>query len=185
MNCAACARVCFQASIAKGVECDGMFSASKLMALVLALQAFEPMVDDAIQPWAAAALPMAWRVERQTDFGSGSKTCVVVSLGEDVAVRFFKKHSTVRPSVSVRIGFDNQPASLRYLRVNRKVFVSDKDSFVGPVADDIVERLKSRGQFAFEWAKRPGYAKRQGLFGTGNFAARVEDCTRWLNGNRA
>lgn len=161
-----------------------MFSGSELIALVLALQVIEPLADGANQSGPARALAMAWRVERRTHFGSRAKNCMVVSLGENVAVRFFKEPTSARPSVSVRIGFDNQPGSLRYLRVNRKVFQSNKDSFAGPVADDIVERLKLPGEFAFEWAKRPDYAKRQGLFGTGDFAARAEECLRWLDGKR-
>ncbi len=161
-----------------------MFGASELITLVLAFQAIEPLPDGAIQSWSVSALPMAWRAERQTQSGSGGKTCIVVSLHKNVTVRFFKEHTGARARVSVRIGFDNQPASLRYLRVNRKIFQIDEDSFVGSVATDIVERLKLPGVFAFEWARRPDYAKRQGLFGTGDFAGRAEECLRWLDGKR-
>ena len=174
----------FQDLVVLGAERDVMFSSSELITLLLAFQAIGPLPDRANQPWSVGALPMAWRVERQTLFGSGGKACVVVSIRKNVTVRFFKKQTAARTSVSVRIGFDNQPASLRYLRVNRKVFQSDKSSFVGSVANDIVEQLKLPGVFAFEWAKRPDFGKRQGLFGTGDFAARAEECLSWLAGKR-
>ncbi len=161
-----------------------MFGVIELVALVLALPTVQPMADGARQPTSAAALSMAWRIERGTDLTSGSKTCSVVSLGENVTVRFFRKPVSGPSSVSVSIGFNNQPGSLRYLRIGRKIFQTDQKSFNGPVAADIVKRLKLPGELAFEWARRPDYAKRQGLFGTGDFGARADECRRWLDDTR-
>lgn len=135
-------------------------------------------------PWQAAAIPMTWHIERAIDAMSDQKTCVILSLGGDVSVRVFKEPQAKVASWSVRVGVDNQPGSLRYLRVNRKYFQTDKDSFGGTEAEEIVERLKAPGEFAFEWAKRPDDAKRPGLFGTGDFAAKSAECESWVSGPR-
>ena len=52
--------------------------------------------------------------------------------------------------------------------------------FRGAEAEEIVRVLKSPGEFAFEWAKRPDGAKRGGLYGTGDFAAKAATCERWV-----
>lgn len=136
------------------------------------------------EPIAVRALPMIWQIERGSNLKTGDKTCRIFSLGKNVSVLFRKTGAAARPLVSVKVGFDNQPASLRYLRVNRKIFQTEQDTFVDGEAEDIVGRLQQPGEFSFEWAKRPGYAKRQGLFGTGNFAASAAHCSDWLAGTR-
>ena len=131
------------------------------------------------------AIPMAWRIDRETGSALGHRSCLVVSLGGDVIARLSKERRAKTAVWSVTIGFDNQPGSLRYLRVNKTIHQTDKDSFRGTEAKEIVELLKSPGEFAFEWAKRPDYAKRPGLFGTGDFAAKAAECQRWMMGTRA
>ena len=83
---------------------------------------------------------------------------------------------------TVRVGFDNQPGSLRYLRINRSYYTTTGVVFYGPEADAIVALLKSPGEFAFEWAKRPDYSKQQGLFGNGDFATKAAQCEGWMKG---
>ena len=58
----------------------------------------------------------------------------------------------------MRVGSDNQPGSLRYLRVNERFFQTDEPNFRGAEAAAIVELLKTPGEFAFEWAQRPDEA---------------------------
>ncbi len=70
------------------------------------------------------------------------------------------------------------------MRINKKIFTTDKQSFRGTEADEMIELLKSPGEFAFEWFQRPDYAKRHGLFGTGDLAAKAAACEDWMNGRR-
>lgn len=162
-----------------------MIGISELVVSLLALHGAGPTLDADRLRRPVAALPMAWRVERLDGPGPGDRTCLVRSLGRFVTVRFFRPHTAARARVTVRVGYRNQPGSLQYLRINRKIFQTSEDSFEGRVAEDIVARLKGPGEFAFEWAMRPDYAKRQGLFAIGAFAARAEECARWLEGRRA
>ena len=129
-------------------------------------------------------LPMAWRIDREVDPATGDRSCIVISLGGNVSARLFKERRAKTASWSVRVGRDNQPGSLRYLRIERRYFQTDQPDFRGAEADAIVELLKSPGEFVFEWGQRPDYAKRTGLFGTGDFAARAAECERWINGTR-
>ncbi len=128
------------------------------------------------------AIQMTWRVERQAVSGSGRRSCFVVSFGRNVVVRLSKERQAKTATWSVLVGFDNQPGSIRYLRINRRIFQTAEENFHGSDADDIVELLKSPGELAFEWGKRPDYAKRQGLYGTGDFAAKAAECERWMYG---
>lgn len=131
-----------------------------------------------------AGVPMAWRVERQVDPASGDKSCFVISMGGDLRALLFKDRRATAAAWSLRVGFDNQPGSLRYLRIGKRYFQSAEESFRGAEAEEIVERLKSPGEFVFEWAQRPGYAKRGGLYGTGDFAAKAAACEAWVGGTR-
>lgn len=131
-----------------------------------------------------ASAPMTWRIDREIGSESGRKTCFVFSRGGDVIVRLSKDRQAKTATWSVLIGFDNQPGSLRYVRINRKFYTTDKQSFRGPEANEIVELLKLPGELAFEWFKSPDYSKRQGLFGTGDFAGKAAECDRWMNGLR-
>ncbi len=124
------------------------------------------------------------RIDREIGSESGHKSCFVISRGGDVIVRLFKGRQAEMATWSVLIGFDNQPGSLRYVRINKKYFTTDKQSFRGPEANEIVGLLKSPGEIAFEWFKSPDYSKRQGLFGTGDFASKAAECERWMNGLR-
>ncbi len=131
------------------------------------------------------AISMTWRIHRETGSASGHKSCLVIAGGGDVTVRLFKERQAKTPTWSVRVGLDSQPGSLRYLRINKRYFQTQQQSFLGTEADEIVELLKSPGVFAFEWAQGPDQAKRPGLFGTGDFAAKAAACERWLRGLRA
>jgi hypothetical protein len=132
-----------------------------------------------------ATIPMTWRIERSIDPSSGHKSCFVVSRGGNVTVRLFKERKAKIATWSVLVGFDNHPGSLRYLRINRTYYQTNEQSFRGTEATEIVDLLKSPGVIAFEWGKRPDYTKRQGLFGTGDFAAKAATCERWVLGRRA
>jgi hypothetical protein len=127
------------------------------------------------------AIPMTWRVDRETDVASGAKSCFTTSWGGDVIVRLHKPGKAKAAKWSVMIGIDSQPGSVRYLRINRKYFTTAEQDFRGAEADEIVKLLKSPGEFAFEWATRPDHSKRQGLFGTGDFAAKAAECERWAD----
>jgi hypothetical protein len=126
-------------------------------------------------------IEMGWRVERERDLASGKRTCTLISWGRDVIVQLHRPNRGEAPVWSVMVGFDNQPGSVRYLRVNRKYFTTAEPAFRGSEAKEIVQLLKSPGVFAFEWAKRPDHSKRQGLFGTGDFAAKAAACEGWVN----
>jgi hypothetical protein len=126
-------------------------------------------------------IAMTWRVVRENDTASGERICTLISWGRDVSLRLHKPNQAKAPVWSVMVGFDNQPGSVRYLRINRKYFTTAERAFRGAEAEEIVQLLKSPGVFAFEWAKRPDHAKRQGLFGTGDFAAKSAACEGWVN----
>ena len=132
-----------------------------------------------------AAIPTAWRVERTSDPSSGARSCALVSSFGDVTARLGREPGAETASWSVAVGFDNAPGSLRYLRIDKAVYTTAEERFRGAEAAEIVARLKAPGAFAFEWAKRPDFAKQQGLFGTGDFAAKAAACERWLEGPRA
>ncbi len=133
-----------------------------------------------------AALPMAWRVEREPGDGPGARACAVVSLGGEVRARLAEpERGGQGESVAawaVRVGVGNQPGSLRYLRIGTRIFQTDRARFEGAEAADIVARLKRPGIFVLEWAARPDGAKRGGLYQTGNFAERAETCETWMTG---
>jgi hypothetical protein len=131
------------------------------------------------------AISMPWRIHRETGSAPGQKSCFVISRGGDVIARLFKDPQARTSTWSVRVGLDGQHGSLRYLRINKKFFQTDQQSFRGTEADEIVKLLKSPGELVFEWAQRPDHSKRGGLFGTGDFAAKAAQCERWLNGTRA
>jgi hypothetical protein len=126
-------------------------------------------------------IAMTWRVVRESDSASGARICTLISWGRDVSLRLHKPNRAKAPVWSVTVGFDNQPGSVRYIRINRKYFTTAEQAFRGAEAEEIVQLLKSPGVFAFEWAKRPDHAKRQGLFGTGDFAAKAAACEGWVN----
>lgn len=135
---------------------------------------------------AVAVIPMAWRVERMIEPDSGLETCRVVSLGGDVVARLSREHWGQGSEAvwSVMVGVDNVPGSLRYLRIDRKIFQTAEPSFRGDDAADIVARLKVPGRFVFEWIQGSNQAKRGGLYGAGDFAAKAAVCETWLLGTR-
>ncbi len=133
----------------------------------------------------AAALPMAWRVAREPGDGPGARACAVVALGGEVRARLAEPGDGGAAAWAVRVGVGNQPGSLRYLRVGKRIFQTDKARFEGAEAAEIVARLKRPGVFVLEWAARPDGAKRGGLYQTGNFAERAQACETWITGRRA
>lgn len=128
----------------------------------------------------ATALEMAWRIERVGGADATEMVCLVVSIGNDVIAQLSRRAPAEDASWAVSIGYNSPPRSLRYLRVGREVFVTDQERFHGAKANEIVGLLKQPTTFSFEWAMAPDYAKRQGLFGTGNFASKAAECERWL-----
>ncbi len=135
-----------------------------------------------------AALPMAWRVERVLGEGAAGRVCVVATLTGEVRARLAEPEDggpgESEPVWTVGVGVDNQPGSLRYLRLGKLIFQTDREHFDGAEAAEIVARLKLPGEFVLEWAARPGDAKRGGLYETGNFAAQAESCEIWIAGRR-
>ena len=133
---------------------------------------------------AVAALPMVWRIERAEGRTQVERQCFVVSLGDDLVLRLAFEPGRRQAVWSVSLGYDNARDSLRYLRVNKRIFTTAEARFEGRQARAIVAGLSGPGEFAFEWAWGPGYLKRQGLFGTGDFAAKAAACEAWLGGSR-
>ena len=135
-----------------------------------------------------AALPMAWRVARELGDGPGGRACAVVSLTGELRARLAEPEEggpgDSEPAWAVRVGVGNQPGSLRYLRVGKRIFQTDRARFEGAEAAEIVARLKLPGEFVLEWAVHPDGAKRGGLYATGNFAERAQACETWIAGRR-
>ncbi len=82
----------------------------------------------------AAALPMAWRVEREPGDGPGTRACAVVALTGEVRVRLTEAKSGGAAAWAVWVGVDNQPGSLRYLRVGKRIFQTAEERFDGAEA---------------------------------------------------
>ncbi len=135
-----------------------------------------------------AALPMAWRVERDAGAAQGGRSCAVVALTGELRARLAEPEEGVPgasgPAWTVGVGVGNQPGSLRYLRVEKRIFQTAEERFEGAEAAEIVARLKLPGVFVLEWAAGPDGAKRGGLYATGNFAERAEACETWITGRR-
>ncbi len=130
-----------------------------------------------------AALPMAWRVEREPGDGPGARSCAVVAMTGEIRARLSEAESGA-VAWAVHVGVDNLPESLRYLRVGKRIFQTAEARFDGAAAAEIVARLKLPGDFVLEWAAGPGGVKRGGLYQTGNFAERAEACEAWIAGRR-
>ncbi len=129
---------------------------------------------------AIKAIPMTWRIDRRAAGSDDMKSCILATWRGAVTLRL---QAVGAGAVwTVTIGVDSEPKSLRYLRVNRKIFTSQDPSFVGGEAADIVARLKEPGEIAFEWAERGTHAKRQGLVGIGDFAVKAAACETWVKG---
>ncbi len=129
----------------------------------------------------AAALPMAWRVERDAD----PRACAVVALTGGVRARLAEPEGGGAAVWAVWVGVGNLAGSIRYLRIGKRIFQTAEARFDGAEAAGIVARLKLPGEFVLEWAAGPGGAKRGGLFDTGNFAAQAGICETWMAGTRA
>ncbi len=133
----------------------------------------------------ASAVPMSWHRERRMNLASGDRSCFVISRGGEVSASLLRERQAKTATWSVRVGIDNQPGSVRYLRINKRYFQTIHQSFRGSDAVEIVELLRSPGEFAFEWGQQPDYRKRGGLFRTGDFSARAAECERWVYGTPA
>lgn len=158
-----------------------MQSLVTIMAVIAALGMELPEFATAGALVRASAVPMSWRVERM-NLASGDRSCFVISRVGEVSARLLRERQAETATWSVRVGIDNQPGSLRYLRINKRYFQTAHQSFRGSDAVEIIELLRLPGEFAFEWGQRPDYAKRGGLFGTGDFSARAAECERWVYG---
>ena len=132
----------------------------------------------------AAALPMAWRVERVPGDRPGARACVVIGLTGALRARLAEPEAGGTAAWTVRVGVGNQPGSLRYLRLGKRIFQTAEARFDGAEATEIVARLKRPGEFVLEWAAGPDGAKRGGLYATGNFAEQAETCETWITGRR-
>lgn len=132
-----------------------------------------------------AALPMAWRVVRESGHEPGGRACAVVALANELRARLAEPERGGAAAWEVRVGVGNQPGSLRYLRVGRRIFQTDRENFEGAEAAEIVVRLKRPGEFVLEWFAQPDAAKRGGRYETGNFAEGAEACETWMTGRRA
>jgi hypothetical protein len=132
----------------------------------------------------AAAIPMWWALDQDIDLTTGERVCTLTSHGGDVTARLTQESGARAATWSVIVGHGNAPNSLRYIRIGKAYYTSDQPSFQGSDAEEIVARLKSPGAFSFEWAQAPDYAKRQGLFGTGDFVAKATACEQWIGGNQ-
>ena len=133
-------------------------------------------------PRPAAAISMSWSVESMINQDNGQKTCRVISLGGDVTASLSQEGQELEAVWSVLVGVDNQPGSLRYLRINRERFQTDEPSFLGSDAAAIVALLKDPGYFVFEWFKEPDETKRGALYDVGDFAAKAALCEAWVSG---
>ncbi len=131
---------------------------------------------------ALAAEAMTWQVERRSDAATGPRSCHVRSLGGHLTAVLTE---AAPPAWSVRIGFDNRPGSLRYLRVGRRIHQTEAATFRGAEAQAIVDSLKAPGEFVFEWELGPDAEKQGGLFLTGDFADKAAICEDWIAGRRA
>ncbi len=136
-------------------------------------------------PQAAAMIAMSWTLESRVNPATGDKSCLITSLGGDITARMSLDSQDYTTIWSVMVGFDNQPGSVRYLRIDGEVFRNAEASFQGDVADDIVARLITPipGLFVFEWIKGPNEVKRGGVYAAGNFAAKASLCEAWLWGS--
>lgn len=134
-------------------------------------------------PRADAMIAMSWTLESKVDPATGGKSCTISSLGGDITAHLSLDPQNKTAIWTVMIGFDNQPGSVRYLRIDGKPFQTAEVSFQGPEADDIVARLitPTPGLFFFEWIKGPNEIERGGLYSAGNFAARASLCEAWLS----
>ena len=156
--------------------------AALAVTLILAAAPVFDALGDARQQ--IAKIPMSWTVEQSIDSGTGDRICLVVSRGRDVTARLAQESGARTAAWTVIVGHDNSPGSLRYLRIGKAYYTSDRPSFRDSEAKEIVGRLRSPVEFAFEWAQRPDHVKRGGLFGTGDFAAKAAKCERWIGGTR-
>ena len=124
-------------------------------------------------------------LEKRSNAATGLRSCHVRSLGSHVTAILTEASPLASPAWSVRIGFDNRPGSLRYLRVGGDIHQTDAAAFRGSEAVVIVENLKAPGEFVFEWELGAGAAKQGGLFLTGDFADNAAFCEDWIAGARA
>ncbi len=164
--------------------CDRQGAPLRAALAVTLILAAAPVFDALGDARQIVKIPMSWAVEHGIDSATGDRICLVVSRGRDVTARLAQESGARTATWTVIVGHDNSPGSLRYLRIGKAYYTSDRPSFRGGEAKEIMGRLRSPGEFAFEWAQRPDHAKRQGLFGTGDFAAKTAKCERWIRGTR-
>ncbi len=154
-------------------------------ALLIALSLAAPEDTRTRQLRKIAASPMTWRLERTTGVEPGGKRCALSSRGGDVNAFLRRDPRSKAAAWSIRIGRDSQPNSVLYLRIDKRYFQSRSGRLEGVQAAEIVNLLKGSSVVAFEWARRSDRAKRQGLFGIGDFAAKAAACERWVDLDRA
>ena len=102
------------------------FTAATFAALLLAA--------GTVPPQEISNIPMAWQITQGINPSTGNRHCTVVSLGGDVTAGLSQEENAGPALWSVRVGFGNQPGSLRYIRINRQYYTTDKESFRGKAA---------------------------------------------------
>ena len=87
---------------------------------------------------------MSWTVEQSIDSGTGDRICLVVSRGRDVTARLAQESGARTAAWTVIVGHDNSPGSLRYLRIGKAYYTSDRPSFRDSEAKEIVGQVAGR-----------------------------------------
>ena len=134
-------------------------------------------------PRSVAAIAMTWRIDREV--GADDRSCFLIARGGDVVVRLYLGRDAAAAVWSVLVGFESQPGTVRYLRINKTYFTTAEAGFRDAEAETIVGLLKAPGEFAFEWFKWPNAAKQVGLYGTGDFAAKAAACEAWIDSGQS
>lgn len=129
---------------------------------------------------AADAAQAGWTTERAVLPGGG-RACTVISTRGDLRTRVEQHSGLARLVMHVKVGRNNQPGSLSYLRIDRRMYQTDEERFTGAEAEDIIGRLATSDEFVVEWFRR-GFAKRGGLYRTGRFGEAMRACRAWVTG---
>lgn len=112
--------------------------AALVVTLILATAPVFHALGDARQ---IATIPTSWAVEQGIDSATGQRFCLVVSRGRNVTARLTQESGARSAAWTVIVGHNNSPGSLRYLRIGKAYYTSDRPSFRGGDAKEIMGRL--------------------------------------------